>query len=85
MISVVYVLCSLVGFLCGILLLRAYRTSRMRLLLWSSLCFLGLGLSNMLTFLDLVIFPDVELYEFRLYVSAIAMVLMVFGLIWDSD
>jgi len=85
MIFVVYILCSFVGLLCGILLLRAYRTSRMRLLLWSSLCFLGLAVSNMITFIDLVIFPEVDLYEFRLYVSAVAMVLLVFGLIWDSE
>jgi len=85
MIAVVYILCSFVALLCGMLLFRAYRTSRTRLLLWSSICFLGLAVSNMLTFFDLVIVPNVDLYEFRLYISAVAMVLLVFGLIWDSE
>jgi hypothetical protein len=85
MAPVVYMLGTLVTLACGILLLRGYARGRKRLLLWSGLCFLGLSASNLLLFLDLVVFPDVDLYRWRLTVAATAMVLLVFGLIWEGE
>jgi hypothetical protein len=85
MAPVVYMLGTLVTLACGILLLRGYARGRKRLLLWSGLCFLGLSASNLLLFLDLVVFPNVDLYRWRLTVAAIAMVLLVFGLIWEGE
>jgi hypothetical protein len=76
---------TLVTLACGILLLRGYARGRKRLLLWSGICFLGLSASNLLLFLDLVVLPDVDLYRWRLTVAAIAMVLLVFGLIWEGE
>jgi len=80
----VYLLGTLTTFLCAVLLLRGYMRSRSRLLLWSGLCFCGLTLSNGLLFVDLVILPDVNLYHLRLASAAVAMLLLVFGLVWDS-
>ena len=57
MAPVVYMLGTLVTLACGILLLRGYGRARQRLLLWSGLCFLALAVSNLLLFLDLVVFP----------------------------
>jgi hypothetical protein len=85
MAPVVYMLGTLVTLACGILLLRGYARGRKRLLLWSGLCFLGLSASNLLLFLDLVVFPNIDLYRWRLTVAAIAMVLLVFGLIWEGE
>lgn len=85
MAPVVYMLGTLVTLACGILLLRGYARGRKRLLLWSGICFLGLSASNLLLFLDLVVLPDVDLYRWRLTVAAIAMVLLVFGLIWEGE
>jgi hypothetical protein len=82
--AAVYILGSLVTLCCGILLLRAYRRSRMRLLLWSALCFMGLALSNLLVFVDLVLLPNVDLYLLRLITAAVAMVILLFGLIWEG-
>jgi hypothetical protein len=56
-----------------------------RLLLWSSLCFLGLAAENGLLYVDRIIVPDTELIVLRRLVGLIAMVLMVFGLVIDSD
>lgn len=70
---------------CGILLMRGYVRGKQRLLLWSSLCFLGLALSNLLIFLDLVIFPNVDLYRTRLVTAAISTLLLLYGLIWEGD
>ena len=70
---------------CAILLLRGYRRVRQNLLLWSGLCFLGLSLSNFFIFLDLVIVPEVDLYPLRLGTAAGAMLLLLCGLIWESE
>lgn len=81
----VYVLSALVTLLCAILLLRGYWRVRQRLLLWSSLCFFGLCISDVLVFLDLVMLPQVDLYTWRLIAAAIAMLLLLYGLIWESE
>lgn len=81
----VYILSSLTFASCAILLLRGYWRMKQRLLLWSSLCFFGLALSNLLLFLDLVILPDVDLYLYRLVTAATAMLLLLYGLIWESE
>lgn len=59
MASLVYLLGAFVSLCCGVLLLRSYRHVGQRLLLWSGLCFVGLAVSNLLIFVDLVIFPDI--------------------------
>jgi Family of unknown function (DUF5985) len=67
-----------------VLLLRGYRRSRTRLLLWSALCFAGLALNNALLIFDLVIVPGVDLSVLRSSVALAAMAILVFGLIWES-
>ena len=81
----VYLLAAITGLLCAFLLLRGYLRGRKRLLFWSALCFAGLTLSNGLVFVDLIIFPDVNLYRWRLATAALAMLVLLYGLIWDSD
>jgi hypothetical protein len=84
--ATVYVLGTLVAGLCGLLLLRGYVRTRTRLLLWSGLCFAGLMLSNALLFVDLVLLgQSVTLYTWRLGVAAVAMLLLVYGLITESE
>jgi len=82
---IVYVLGSLTTLCCAFLLLRAYSRARKNLLLWSGLCFTGLTISNALVFVDLVLLPEINLYRWRLGVAAIAMLLLLYGLIWDSE
>jgi len=81
----VYILGALVGLICAVLLLRAYGRVKQRLLLWSGLCFLGLAVSNALVFLDLVVFTNIDLYFLRLGTTTVAMALMLYGLIWESN
>ncbi|MCP0621786.1 hypothetical protein KU644_23810 [Salmonella enterica subsp. enterica serovar Kentucky] len=82
----VYILGALTTLLCAVLLLRGYARGRQRLLLWSGLCFSGLTLSNILLFIDLVVLPSqIDLYLLRLATAALAMLVLVFGLIWESD
>ena len=71
--------------LCALLLLRAYVRVRQRLLFWCGLCFAGLTVSNALVVADLFVFSNVSLYRYRLAAAAISMLLMVYGLIFESD
>lgn len=80
-----YILGMLVTLLCGILLARGYRQSRKRLLLWSSICFLGLALNSALIFVDLVLLPSTDLHLVRRGVVAVSMIVLIYGLIWDSE
>jgi Family of unknown function (DUF5985) len=85
MAAAVYILGTLVTFICGALLARAYARVRKPLLLWSGICFLGLAVSNGLLFLDLVVLPEVDLYVWRLLTAAAAMLVLLYGLIWEGD
>ena len=75
----------LTAFLCAVLLLRGYARTRKRLLLWSGLCFLGLTVSNALVIVDLGLIPGVNLYTLRLAVAAGSMILLLYGLVFESD
>ena len=79
-----YLMCALVLLLCGILLTRAYLRSHLRLLLWSAICFLGLAISNLLVFVDLIMLPEIDLYIARLAVASAAMMILLYGLIWEG-
>jgi len=83
--SAIYILGTLICLLCAILLLRAYRATKKRLLFWSGLCFAGLTVSNGLVFVDLIVYPEVDLFRFRLIAAAVAMCMLLYGLIWRSD
>lgn len=80
----VYLLEALISLASSVLLLRGYASGRHKLLLWSGLCFLGLSLSNALIFVDLVVLPDIDLYQLRLGTAAISMAMLLYGLIWES-
>ena len=81
----VYVLGTLVTALCAALLLRAYLHARRRLLLWSGVCFAGLTVANALVFVDLVVLPEVDLRVWRLAAAALAMGVLLYALIWESE
>jgi hypothetical protein len=81
----VYILGTLTTLACALLLFRGFARSGKHLLLWSALCFVGLTISNALRFVDLVMYPEIDLYLWRLLAAAIAMALLLFGLIWDSE
>lgn len=83
--GLVYLLGALVTALCAVLLLRGYARSRSRLLLWSGFCFIGLTISNVLVFVDLRVFPEFDLYTWRLGTAAGAMLLLVYGLVFESE
>jgi hydrogenase/urease accessory protein HupE len=83
MAETVYLLCATTSIVCAIMLLRGYRASRTKLLFWSCLCFAGLALNNVLLFLDLVLVPQMDLSVLRSSIALGAMMMLIFGLVWE--
>lgn len=81
----VYILGVLTSAACAFLLWRGYHRRKKKLLLWSSLCFACFAVSNLLVFVDLVLFPERDLYVYRLAASTVALALLLYGLIWESN
>ncbi len=85
MAELIYSLCALVAALCTFLLLRAWLGSGYRLLLWTGLCFAGLTATNVLLFLDKIVFTTVDLSLPRLMVTLASMGVLLYGLVWDAQ
>lgn len=80
----IYALCALTSLACALLLARGYRRSRARLLLWSSLCFAGLCLNNVLLIVDLRLLPTTDLLIVRQLPALVGIALLLYGLIWEG-
>lgn len=85
MATVIYTLCAITALLCAVLLLQAYRRSRYPFLLWSGLCFVGLTANNALVVVDKLIIPGSDLSTWRLGIGLLAMLVLLYGLIWKVD
>jgi len=83
--GIVYTLCALTSLLSAFLLLRAYRRTRSRVLWWSGLCFCGLTLSNTVLVLDKLVFTEVDLLPWRLGLTLIALLLLIYGLLLADE
>lgn len=67
------------------LLFRAWARTRVRLLLWTALCFVGLVVNNVLVVADLLIGPRVDLRLPRLVATLLGMLFLLYGFIWDAE
>ena len=85
MASLVYGLCALTAALCAFLLLRAFLSQRYKLLLWSGVCFVILALNNIFLVIDKLAFPEIDLVTVRSCISLIAMLILLYGLVWDAE
>lgn len=86
MAALIYSLCALTSIVCCVLLWRSWRKSGARLLFWSALCFGFLSVNNVLLVLDRVVWPvEVDLRNWRLFSALIAVLLLLFGLVWEED
>lgn len=84
MAEIVYAFCALTASLCAWMLLRHYRRSGYRLLLWSGLCFVFLTISNVLLVLDKAT-PAMDLSSWRMSTAFIGMLILIYGLINDVE
>ncbi len=81
---IVYLLCAITSATCALLLLRGYKQSGVRLLLWSGLCFVGFALNNFLLVVDVQIGQSADLSIVRAMPSLIGICLLLYGFIWDA-
>jgi hypothetical protein len=84
MAEAVYLLCAATSVGCAVLLFKGYRSSRTRLLFWASLCFLGLAINNVMLFIDLILLPDIDLFWWRTTPALAGMLILLYGVIWES-
>jgi hypothetical protein len=85
MAEAVYLLCAVTSLTCALQLLRAWRAGRVPLLLWTAVCFAGLAVNNFLLVVDLVITTGTDLALARTLVALVAMVTLLYGLIWHGE
>ena len=85
MAAVIYSLCALTSLVAATLLWARYRRTRLRLLFWSALCFFGLALNNTLLVLDRFVYTEIDLTIPRLATALVSLLLLLFGLVWESD
>jgi hypothetical protein len=81
----IYTLCALTCLVAALLLFRGWRQTRTPLLMWSALCFAGLTVSNVILVLDRFVFLKSDLSTARLATAFCALLLLIIGLIWESD
>lgn len=83
--TAVYLLCLLTSIGCAVLLTRRYLQTRVRLLMWSALCFVFLAFNNFVMVMDLLVWPEADLRLPRLLASLAAVGVLLFGFIWDGE
>ena len=73
-----YVLCLGVSATCAFMLLRAWRKSRVRLLLWSGIGFTGIAINNLILVIDSQLAADFS--SWRSAPTLIGLVAFIWGL-----
>ena len=83
---ILYLLAVLTCLACTVMLARGYMRTGEGLLLWSTLCFVGLSISNVLLFFDVIVFPtQVDLRLWRVGATFVGLVFLLYGFIWESE
>ena len=81
--GLVYILCAITSLASAFLLLRSARGSASRLLLWSSLCFFGMAINNVLMFVS-ALTPNLNFEPAANASALVSVVVLLVGLIWDA-
>lgn len=81
MAETVYFLCALTSLACAVLLVRSYMRNKSALLMWSSICFVGLAVNNVLLVVDLVLATSSDLAVARAISGLVAVSALLVGLI----
>jgi hypothetical protein len=81
----IYSLCAITSLISSWLLSRAYWRTRSRLLLWSAISFAGLTLNNLALWVDKLVVPETDLSVLRTAIALVAMVILLYGLVWETE
>lgn len=82
--ALVYTLCFAGSAGCAVLLGRTWYRTRMRLLFWSTLCFLLLAANNLFVIIDVLLARDIDFGIVRLGLTLAATAVLLFGFVWSS-
>jgi hypothetical protein len=82
--AIIYLLCVVTSLLCAHLLVRAYRWSKTRLLVWCAFCFVLLAINSLVLAADVLLLPDVDLGGLQLLTSLSAVCVLLYGFIWEA-
>lgn len=85
MATFIYLMCAATALACAVLVLRSYRSTRFRLLFWCGLCFAGMFLANVLLIVDRLVVPETDLSTVRLSAGLLALLPLLYGLVWEDD
>ena len=77
-------LALLTSLACMVLLFRGYAASRVRLLLWSALCFVFLTANNFFLVVD-VVSPDTDFRPYRLVTALLGVGFLLYGFIREAE
>jgi hypothetical protein len=81
--TTVYALCAATSLLSAFLLARSFLRTRSRLLLWSALCFVGFAVQNVFLVVDKAT-PEIDLSLARSLPGLVGVLLLLYGLIWET-
>lgn len=84
MVLLIYALCAATSLACAVLLLLGARRTGSRMLFWSGLCFAVLTLTNLLVVADHYVLPQTDLTPLRLGSALLAVVLLLYGLLFEE-
>jgi hypothetical protein len=85
MAQAVHILCALTSLVCAYLLLRGYRRSQVRLLLWSGLCFAATAIQMAMIFVDEFVIQNIDFFWVRSAAALGGLALLLYGLIWEAE
>lgn len=80
-----FLFAALTSCACMALLFRGFARTRLRLLLWSALCFIFLTANNVLLFVDSVVVPEADLRSYRLLASLVGIGCLLYAFIWETE
>lgn len=83
MASIVYALCAVTSLVCFTLLVRSYVYNKMKLILWSAICFFFLAIQNIILFIDLSMVSQIDLILWRTFAGFVGCTSLLFALIWE--
>ena len=83
--TAVYSLCFVTAVLCAFLLGRSFRRTGSSMLFWSAICFALFAVVNGLVIVDMLISPEWDLRPARLWLTVLAVAVLLFGFIWNEE
>jgi len=85
MIEAIFLGCALTSLACAGLLFRGYLRSRVRLLMWSSFCFAGMALHNLLRLVQVLMDQPQGAAWMAMLPALVGVLFLLFGFIFDVE